>query len=115
MRYSTSLDAVFCAQCCLFNPPDSREKAFSLSEVTDWKKIISLAKRHENLSHHRGCVVMADNFIRAKKERHESVASMISSSHKKIVAENLHALMRIIEVIILCGRRNIPISGHVEE
>jgi hypothetical protein len=62
-----SADAVFCAQCCLFNPPDSREKAFSSSEVTDWKNLISLAKRHENLSHHRGCVAMVDNFIRAKQ------------------------------------------------
>ena len=115
MRYSISLDAVFCAQCCLFNPPVSCEKAFSSSEVTDWKKLISLAKRHENLSHHRGCVVMADNFIRAKQGKHESVASMISSSHKKIVAENRHALTRIIDVIILCGRQNIPIRGHVEE
>jgi hypothetical protein len=65
------LSAVFCAQCCLFNPPDSREKAFSSSEVTDWKNLISLAKRHENLSHHRGCVVMADNSIRAKQGKHE--------------------------------------------
>ena len=58
---------------------------------------------------------MADNFIRAKQGKHESVASMISSSHKKIVAENRHALTRIIDVIILCGRQNIPIRGHVEE
>jgi hypothetical protein len=115
MRYLISLDAVFCAQCCLFNPPVSCEKAFSSSELTDWKNLISLVKRHENLSHHRGCVVMADNFIRAKQGKHESVASMISSSHKQIVAENRHALTRIIDVIILCGRQNIPIRGHVEE
>jgi hypothetical protein len=99
----------------LFNPPVSCEKAFSSSEVTDWKNLISLAKRHENLSHHRGCVVMADNFIRAKQGKHGSDASMISSSHQNIVAENRHALTRIIDVIILCGRQNIPIRGHVEE
>lgn len=39
MRYSISLDAVFCAQCCLFNPPDSREKAFLQNDMITFRII----------------------------------------------------------------------------
>lgn len=115
MRYSVSLDAVFCAPCFLFNPVDSREKSFSMSEVDDWKNINSLAKRHDGLLQHRSSVQAAENFVHSRQGKRESVASMISSSHKKVVAENRYALSKIIDVIILCGRQNIPLRGHVEE
>lgn len=40
---------------------------------------------------------------------------MISSGHKIKVSTNRHVLEKIIEVILLCGRQNIPLRGHVEE
>lgn len=115
MRYSMSSDSVFCAYCCLFASPDAKEKSSSSSTITDWKNLLSLAKHHENLSQHRGCLIGGEDFTRLKKGNGESVASMISSSHKKIAADNRYSLQKIIEVILLCGRQNIPLRGHVEE
>jgi len=67
------------------------------------------------LSQHRGCLIAGEDFTRLKKGNGESVASMISSSHKRIAADNRYGLQKIIEVILLCGRQNIPLRGHVEE
>ncbi|XP_063416002.1 zinc finger MYM-type protein 1-like [Mytilus trossulus] len=115
MRYSTSTDSVFCAYCVLFTSEDAKEKSFSASAITDWKNLLSLARFHENLSQHRGSLIAGEDFLRVKKDKGDSVASMISSSHKKVAADNRYGLMKIFEVILLCGRQNIPIRGHVEE
>ena len=37
---------------------------------------------------------------------------MISSYHKKQVAENRHILTKIIETVVLCGKQNISIRSH---
>ncbi|VDI62435.1 Hypothetical predicted protein [Mytilus galloprovincialis] len=115
MRYSTSTDSVFCAYCVLFTSEDAKEKSFSASAITDWKNLLSLARFHENLSQHRGSLIAGEDFLRVKRDKGDSVASMISSSHKKVAADNRYGLMKIFEVILLCGRQNIPIRGHVEE
>ncbi|CAG2193974.1 unnamed protein product [Mytilus edulis] len=114
MRYSPSTDSVFCAYCVLFTSVDAKEKSFSASAITVWKNLLSLARFHENLSQHRGSLIAGEDFLRVKKDQGDSVASMISSSHKKVAADNRYGLMKIF-VILLCGRQNIPIRGHVEE
>ncbi|CAG2243820.1 unnamed protein product [Mytilus edulis] len=99
---------------CPFTSVDAKEKSFSASAITDWKNLLSLARFHENLSQHRGSLIAGEDFLRVKKDQGDSVASMISSSHKKVAADNRYGLMKIF-VILLAGRQNIPIRGHVEE
>lgn len=94
LLYSVSTDSVFCAYCCLFTCSDSKEKAFSSSPVSDWKNLLSLVKRHENLAQQRGCVVAGEEFLLTKEGKGESVASMISSSYKKDVTVNRHVLKK---------------------
>lgn len=56
-----------------------------------------------------------NEFIRIKAEKSSSIASLIISGHKIKVSTNRHVLEKIIEVILLCGRQNIPLHGHDEE
>ncbi|OPL21302.1 hypothetical protein AM593_08419, partial [Mytilus galloprovincialis] len=93
----------------------AKEKSFSSSAITDWKNLLSLARYHESLSQHRGSLIAGEDFLRVEKDKGDSVARMISSSHKKVAADNRYGLMKIFEVILLCERQNIPIRGHVEE
>ena len=68
-------------------------------------------------------MVSGDEFLRIMDDKGSSVVSMLSSSHismlssshKSHVEKNRHVLQKIIEVILLCGRQNIPLRGHVEE
>lgn len=115
MRYSVSTDALYCAHCVLFSPRDCKKKSFSKTPICDWKNLPSLAKRHENSAQHQGCILSGNEFIRIKAEKSSSIASLISSGHKIKVSTNRHVLEKIIEVILLCGRQNIPLRGHVEE
>ena len=79
------------------------------------KNLPLIVKRHENSVQHQGCVVSGDEFLRIMDDKGSSVVSMLSSSHKSHVEKNRHVLQKIIEVILLCGRQNIPLRGHVEE
>ncbi|XP_062599060.1 52 kDa repressor of the inhibitor of the protein kinase-like, partial [Saccostrea cucullata] len=115
MRYSISTDSVFCAYCFLFGNADSKEKSFLSSPMTDWKNLLSIARRHENLAFHKGCVTAGEEFVRVSEGKGDTVVSMLSSSHKKHTERNRHILKTIIEVLLLCGRQNIPIRGHTED
>jgi hypothetical protein len=48
-------------------------------------------------------------------DKASSFVCMLSSSHKANVEKNKHVLQKIIEVILLYGRQNIPLRGHVDE
>ncbi|XP_071148256.1 zinc finger MYM-type protein 1-like [Mytilus edulis] len=115
MRYSVSTDALYCAYCVLFSSKDSKEKSFSKTPVSDWKNLPLIVKRHESSTQHQGCVVSSSEYLRIMENKSFSIASMISTSYKTNVATNRHVLEKIIEVILLCGRQNIPLRGHVEE
>lgn len=88
----------------------------TLQKLQFSKNLPSLAKRQENNStQHQGWVMSSNEFIRITEEKSSSIASLISSGHKIKVSTNRHALEKIIDIILLCGRQNIPLRGHVEE
>ena len=115
MRYSVSTDTLYCAYRINFSPKDRKEKSFSANAVSDWKNLPLIVKRHENSVQHQGCVVSGDEFLRIMDDKASSFVCMLSSSHKANVEKNKHVLQKIIEVILLYGRQNIPLRGHVDE
>ncbi|XP_062594196.1 zinc finger MYM-type protein 1-like [Saccostrea cucullata] len=58
---------------------------------------------------------MGDDFMKIVDSESPSIASSLSSVHRENLAKNRHILSKIIEVIILCGRQNIPLRGHTED
>ncbi|KAJ8317141.1 hypothetical protein KUTeg_005045 [Tegillarca granosa] len=58
---------------------------------------------------------MAEDFLRVRNGVDESIDVKISESRKNDVIANKHVLIKIIEVLLLCGRQNIPIRGHLPE
>ena len=57
------------------------------------------------------CVTMEENFTMVAR-----VADQFNVQQRQLVERNRQILTEILlEVIILCGRQNIPIHGHSEE
>ncbi|KAJ8306578.1 hypothetical protein KUTeg_017123, partial [Tegillarca granosa] len=112
-----SKDALYCACCTIFGKTDAKEKTFTFaSPVTDWSNLSHLVHRHfREGSSHYDCEIMGLNFCDIANKKRESIASTISSYHQELVCKNRHILFKIIEVIILCGRQNIPLRGHVDQ
>ena len=58
-------------------------------------------------------MVSYDEFLRIMDDKGSSVVSMLVTS--RMLKKNRHVLQKIIEVILSCGRQNIPLRGHIEE
>ena len=94
-----------------------REKTFITSPVTDWSNLGSYIKRHVKStdSSHHVCVTKACHFLDVRAGKMASICSAVSETHKIQVEQNRHIIKKIIEVLVLCGKQNIPIRGHTEE
>lgn len=88
MRYSVSVDAVYCAPCFLFSN-DPKEKTFSRTPVSDWKNFGSLILRHTRSgSPHNHCMSLADHFLATELQQKKSIIDQISSKHHETVQKN---------------------------
>lgn len=75
-----------------------------------------LIKRYllEKSKHHE-YMRMADDFMKVFQGKSPSIASSLSKAHQESIAKNRHVLSKVIEVILLCSRQNIPLRGHRED
>lgn len=87
-----------------------------LSPVTNWSIMSQLIKRHllEKSKHHDN-MRMADDFMKVFQGISPSIASSLSKAHHESIAKNRHVISKVIEVILLCSRQNIPLIGHKED
>ncbi|XP_052778692.1 zinc finger MYM-type protein 1-like [Mya arenaria] len=114
LRYSLKKDAVFCA-CCLVFSKGEKEKTFIRTPVNDWKNFSKLVKTHASSANHRGCSVLAENFVDVSTGKALSINQQLSSSIKCTVERNRHVLYEIIETLVLLGKQNIAVRGHTED
>ena len=111
LRYSMAKDAVYCVNCCLFGGKDGREKTFTVG-MCDRKNISMLIKRHAGENCHLDASARAEGYLHIMSGKSESINKTISDSAKESINKNRHILSRIIEVILLCAKQNIPMHGH---
>ena len=111
--YSVSMDSVMCAPCLIFSKGKSR--TLSSSPFNDWKNISTVLARHCVDEFHKDSIAMADNFVAIAKGKKESIVCKLSSTAKETVQRNRHILAKIIQVVLLLGKQNIPFRGHTEE
>lgn len=108
---------MYCVYCVLFAPKEKANLTFSfLSPVNNWSNMSQLIKRHllEKSKHHE-YMRMADDFMKVVQCKSPSFASTLSKAHQESIAKNRHVLSKVIEVILLCSRQNIPLRGHRED
>ena len=114
LRYTLKNDAVFCA-CCLLFSRGEKEKIFIRTPVNDWKNFSKVVKTHALSVNHRGCSVLAENFVDVSTGKAPSINQQLTSSIKCTVERNRHVLYEIIETLVLLGKQNIAIRGHTED
>lgn len=73
-----------------------------------------IIKRHADEKSHLDASVHAEGYMDILSGKCESINKTISTSAKESVNKNRYILSRIIEVIVLCAKQNIPLRGHTE-
>lgn len=92
---------------------DGREKTFTAG-VSDWKNISMLIKRHTSEACHINASARSECYGDIQLGKSESINKSLSDSSKVCVNRNRHILTRIVEVIVLLSKQNIPFRGHTE-
>ena len=88
--------------------------AFIHNGFHDWKNALvenGSLQKHDKCSSHREATVSWNTFSKMKSSN-SAVIDMLGSARAWHVANNVHYIKMIIEVILLCSQQEVGIRGH---
>lgn len=83
--------------------------------VKDWHNLSTLLNRHELQVNHITASERSENFLSVSRGEKKDIASNLSDKYALLIEKNRCILRSIIEVILLCGKQNLPLRGHTED
>ncbi len=114
VRYSASLDGVFCGPCFLFSLVRFNSE-FVSSPFRNWKKAVGTThgklNRHSESQTHKQCVEQAVSFIAVMEKNRQSIKSQLSEAYDKQVQLNTKALLSIIDSIQFLVKQGLGLRG----
>ncbi|CAB4003237.1 Hypothetical predicted protein [Paramuricea clavata] len=118
LEYSVSLDKAFCFVCRVFNAQTSSrsEPTFIKTGFSNWKKSEVFAK-HEKSDCHKHSL-QAHRHWKSQKPIHHQIDEeneRQESYRQQNVKKNRTVIGKIIDVVRLLGKLNLPFRGHRED
>ena len=113
LAYSTSQNGAYCKVCSLFCDSSKADKLVK-SPLTFWTTATQKFKKHEKSEVHKNASLLADNFLKVMKSKQKPISEQLNEAVASQVRKNRMKLKPIIEIILFCGRQNIPLRGHRE-
>ena len=112
IRYSISVDGVFCAPCFLFSK--SRNSEFVSTPFCNWKNATGASRgalnRHSASHTHQQCVELAAGFRGVVEKRADAIKSL-SEAYDKQVQANTAALLAIVDSILFLVKQGLGFRG----
>ncbi|XP_045169561.1 uncharacterized protein LOC123532237 [Mercenaria mercenaria] len=112
LRYSPSVNGVFCAPCFVFN---SSENTLVAKPLVDWSNVSRIIGMHKKSPDHNNAMTKADKFMKICQNQEKSVVEFGSNAYRNKVEKNKKALTSIVKTIVLLGKQNIAFRGKTEE
>ena len=113
LQYSPSTYTVYCCYCALFG---SQSNCFPSNDWSNiWSNISKVINRHNVNSDHQSAVARGQAFLTVQHDGRPNVSQQLHQQPVKQIERNRLALKSIAEVLIMMGKQNIPIRGHVPE
>lgn len=117
IRYSVSVDGIFCGPCFLFsNCPAHSNTEFSKTPFKDWKNASGGCRgalnRHAVSQTHLQCVDRAVSFIAVREKKQPSVVSLLDRSYDSQAEKNTRALLAIIDSTQFLIKQGLALRGH---
>ena len=114
VRYSASLDGVFCGPCFLFSRVRFNSE-FVTSHFHNWKNAVGTCNgklnRHSESQTHKQCMEQAVTFIAVMEKNQQSIKSQLSEAYDKQVQLNTKALLSIIDAIQFLVKQGLGLRG----
>ena len=113
IRYSISVDAVFCAPSFLFSKACNSE--FVTIPFSNWKNATGTscgALNHHSASHaHQECVEQAASFRSVVEKKAHSIKGQLSDAYNKQVEANTAALLAIVDSILFLVKQGLGLKS----
>ena len=90
-------------------------KKLVTSPFTDWSNIGAVMEKYQKSMDHANTSQYCISFTSIASGKQQSVYQSISSAYQETIRRNRHVLGEIVKVIVLCGRQNISLRGHIPE
>ena len=115
LRYSPSMDGVFCVYCVLFSHEHASKKLLLLPE-RDWSNVLQVCTRHEappkaqsgaKGSTHLLSYQKAKSFIGVFERKQNPINLQLDEQRKVQVSNNRHMLVQIAKLLIDLGNKTL--------
>ena len=114
VRYSVSMDGVFCAPCYLFSLARYNNE-FVSSPFRNWKHAVGSScgklNRHSESLSHKECLAKAASLIAIMNNKELSIRSRLSEEYDRQVQLNTKALLAIIDCIQFLVKQGLGLRG----
>lgn len=116
LRYSSSLNGVFCGPCSILLTESKRNgKGILVNKpFSNWVKISTTLKNHSLFSYHLEAVVAADALKTTTENPSKRIDVQTSTTLQRQVERNKHILRQIIRAVIYLGKQGLPFRGSIE-
>ena len=123
LRYSPSVDGVFCVNCLFFSN-ETTPKRLHLRPASDWSNISRDCKAHSEAPKHNAglkacphllCSQQAENFVSIFMGQQVGIAERLDEHRKIQIEKNRHILVQILKLIHRLGKQNLAIRGKTDE
>ena len=119
LEYSREKDAVYCFPCRFFgtcNGLGRGTSTFTQVGFCDWKhatgKSGMLVKHNNSFAHKQAISAWFD--YQTNSKRGTLIEDRVDSQRRQQIQSNRHYLKTLAEILLLCGKQDIPLRGHRE-
>ena len=117
LKFSEQVNGGYCLPCVLFSRSEnfrSDPGVLVKSPLTKFKNALEILNKHLDKSYHKTAVVKMDESVKVMMGQQQSLRVQLNESAVQLIASNRRKLRSIVETILLCGRQNIPLHGHMD-
>jgi len=79
-----------------------------------WTTLTQKFKKHSESEAHKHAYILANNFMKMMASQQHSIYEQLNAAVTLQISLNRQKLYPIIQTILFCGRKNIPLRGHHE-
>lgn len=114
LGYSAQLDGCLCLPCCFFASSEAKVQNFVQQPYCNWTKFNDKVKAHAASTVHCESVIAMKSFEEVHSGMQPSIDTSFSRDRQRLFRTNCSRLDAIIDCILLCGKQNIPLRGHMD-
>lgn len=112
LEYNDNFKGAQCFYCKYLAPQASKNDEFKSGKVSNWKKLIEKATKHEHSLEHKRCICDAQMLIQANSEQQATVRDKLLKASDDHKTRNRKGVVVMFSVVRWLATQNLAFRGH---